>query len=1108
MPSLSNRDRVGKAFELLADGLEPFINVHMSRTSPHGDDWPAHFAKSAKPKPIQDWSLSDPAFQLRVIHECWQAAFRSQIREIRRGLVDQLRGDRNEWAHNKSFSADEAYSILDRIETLLDAIDANEVDAVRESKVELGRKMYERTEAKRAEGDTSVVASTPKGLTPWREVVTPHSDVTEEARFNLAEFAADLHLVQLGVGRAEYTDPVEFFQRTYLTDGLRVLLQDALNRVVGTGGPPVLNLQTNFGGGKTHSLIALYHLFSGVKASKLPEDIRGLLEGVELDESPKIPRAVLVGTKLSPAQVDVKDDGTEVRTLWGELAWQLGGSEAYAMIADSDRAATNPGDLFRQVLKKYSPCLILIDEWVAYARELLEKPDLPAGSFDTQFSFAQSLAEAATGTDGVLFVVSIPASEGASDDQAEPIGSEVEVGGAAGREALKRLTNVISRHAEHWKSATREESFEIVRRRLFQPLDDAGTESANATAEGFADLYRTQRSEFPTECAEVAYQERIKKAYPVHPELFDRLYADWSTVERFQQTRGVLRLVASVVYSLWQSGDQSPLIMPSSVPLSDGPVNVELTRNLEDNWKPVIDADIDGPDARAAQIDRNYQNLGRYHATRRVARTVFLGSAPTAKSANRGIEIERIRLGSCLPGDSIPVFGDALSRLSDVAPHLYVDRSRYWFDTQENVNRTAREEADRLLNKHRDEVHAEIERRLHAQKEKGGFAAVHVAPKTSDSVADEAAARLVVLPALQPHMAKTDESPARAAAQEVLERRGDTPRQYRNMLVFAAADQKQLEHLERTCADFLAWTMIDEQAEERNLDAYQAKQAAAKRSESDDAANLRLAEAYQWLLVPSQPDPQGPIEFEAGKLDTQGSIGQRASRKLDNEGALLTQFPPVLLRLQLDTTLASLWEEGDVRVADVWECFAKYVYLPRLRDQEVLISAVEDGPGQTTWQSEGFAVAHGADEKSGRYLGLTVGSHPGQVGMTSLLVKPEFALGQLEEEEGEPAATGTGTSTVQPGERADAGDDEEPARRKPVRFQGAMELDPMRPNKDFGTVVQEVLEHLTRLVGADVDLTLEVEARLGDGFDDDVVRIVTENIRTLGFREGSGFEDS
>lgn len=1106
MTEMTNKARVGEAFDLLAQGLEPFVARHMSRTVPKGQDWAEVFVRSSK-QPDREYSTGDPSFLLNVLIDCWRGTFERQLPRSTRNLLFTLRDKRNEWAHNRAIQPHDAQFVLSGILTVLEAIDARESDQVRLSLDELNRSLFEKERKEREKsGDDGVrsnVVDAPKaGLRPWREVIEPHSDVAS-GRFAVAEFAADLELVRRGEGTPEYKDPRLFFERTYLTAGLRELLTLGVRRVAGLGGQPVINCQTNFGGGKTHSLIALYHLFSGIGLDALPAEVVDLVQAAGVESLPAVRRAVVVGNRFGAGEVHEKPDGTVVNTIWGEIAWQLGGADGYALVADSDRNGTNPGDGIRQVLAAAAPCLVLVDEWVAYARELYGRDDLRAGSFDSQFGFAQALTEAARAIDGAIFVVSIPASEGRSDD-GESQASSLEVGSAAGHEALLRLTNVVSRQAEHWQPAKGDESFEIVRRRLFEPLAEAAIADRDATAAAFYELYRSQRGEFPSEASEVAYEERIKTAYPIHPEVFDRLYEDWSTVDRFQRTRGVLRLMAAVINSLWESDDRSPLILPCSIPLDDGRVRGELAGKLPDYWDPVLDADIDGRDSRAAQIDREVPHLGQHHATRRVARTIFLGATPNVGSVNRGIEVERIRLGSVFAGEKTGFIADALNRLAAQAPYLYLDRDRYWFDRQQNVNRTARDDAARLLAGDKHEVRAEIEKRLRAERGDGDFRRVHIAPATSADVADDPMARLVVLGPDHPHIAKGEESPALQAARELLNQRGTSPRQYRNMLVFAAADQRSLEGLEQATADYLAWSSIVDRVDELNLDAHQTTQARTRRDQSNDAIALRLVEAYKYALIPRQDDPVGEATFDIANLDQQGTVAERASRRLVSDGTLAVQFPPVMLRLKLDNELASRWADGHVSVSTLWEDFAKYVYLPRLRDQEVLLATIESGSASLTWESEGFAVAMGFDAATGRYLSLAAGSHPGPLAPTALVVRPDVALEQQEGPDPAPTEEGEGEEGGDHG--GTAGGTSPPHGPAPVTtFRGKVHLDGSRPVKHFGDISKEVLDHFASQVDTDLEVTIEVVAKRPDGFDDNIVRTITENARTLKFDDNSGF---
>ena len=710
--AITNHERVGKAMDLLKQGLGPFVEREFK--SYYKDRAPAEAVRYlgedrilAK-KAIAEW---DAAGLLKLMWEAWNDVFRRTLGPAERSLVNELRDLRNKWAHQQTFSGDDAYRALDSSGRLLTAISATpQADEIEKTKMELLRLRFDeqvRNEKRKTAG-TAIESAAAANLKPWREVVTPHKDVAS-GRYQQAEFAADLWQVHLGEGTDEYKKPVEFFRRTYLTESLKHLLTDAIRRISGQGGDPVVQLQTNFGGGKTHSMLALYHLFSGTAPSELV-GIDAILKDAGTNKLPTAKRVVLVGNKISPGNPVKKSDGTIVRTLWGELAWQLGGKKAFERVRADDEKATSPGDVLRELFNEYGPCLILIDEWVAYARQLHDQTDLPAGGFETQFSFAQVLTESAKLAKNCLLVISLPASDtmGSPHTQAD----DVEVGGQRGREALDRLRNVVGRVEASWRPASAEEGFEIVRRRLFEPLaDQALFKDRDVVARAFADLYRTQHAEFPPECHDAEYEKRIKAAYPIHPEIFDRLYTDWSTLVKFQRTRGVLRLMAAVIHSLWEKGDKNPLILPANIPIDDPRVQFELTRYLSDNWVPIIEKDVDGPSSLPLRIDGEVPNLGKFAACRRVARTIYLGSAPTPAAANRGVEDRRVKLGCVMPGESPAVFGDALRRLAAAATYLYQDGPRYWYSTQPTVTKLAEDRAEQLK-RDPDKVVQELDKRF------------------------------------------------------------------------------------------------------------------------------------------------------------------------------------------------------------------------------------------------------------------------------------------------------------------------------------------------------------------------------------------------------------
>ncbi|MGA3282550.1 MAG: Swt1 family HEPN domain-containing protein, partial [Smithella sp.] len=710
--AITNYERVGKALEILKEGLIPFVERELK--SQHAQQWIEQAKASVsdtqsklfvtKEKP--QW---DVAAILSVIWNQWDVVFRKTLGRAERSLVSELRDVRNKWAHQNTFSGDDADRALDSSERLLTAVSATQADEVRKMKMELRRTIYDeqvRTE-KRKSASTSIESTMVTGLKPWREVVTPHKDVAS-GRYQQAEFAADLWQVHLGEGTDEYRDPVEFFRRTYLTESLKEMLVNAVQRLSGKGGDPVVQLQTNFGGGKTHSMMALYHLFSGISPTGLV-GIDAVMQAANTPKLPSVRRVVLVGNKISPGNPVTKSDGTVVKTLWGELAWQLGGKKAFKRLAADDEKATSPGDVLRELFIEYGPCLILIDEWVAYARQLHDQSDLPAGSFETQFTFAQVLTESAKLTKNCLLLISLPASDtgGSPNTQAD----DVEVGGQRGREALDRLRNVVGRIESSWRPASAEEGFEIVRRRLFQPMTDSSQfKDRDVVARAFADFYKAQQAEFPPECREADYEKRIKAAYPIHPEIFDRLYNDWSTLVKFQRTRGVLRLMAAVIHSLWEKGDRNPLILPANIAIDDRRVQSELTRYLTDNWVPVIEKDVDGPSSLPLRLDGEIANLGKFAACRRVARTIYMGSAPLTKAAHRGLEDRRVKLGCVMPGESPQVFGDALRRLAGAATYLYQDGPRYWYSTQPTVIKLAEDRAEQLK-RDQDKVNHELDSR-------------------------------------------------------------------------------------------------------------------------------------------------------------------------------------------------------------------------------------------------------------------------------------------------------------------------------------------------------------------------------------------------------------
>ena len=403
----------------------------------------------------------------------------------------------------------------------------------------------------------------------------------------------------------------------------------------------------------------------------------------------------------------------------------------------------------------------------------------------------------------------------------------------------------------------------------------------------------------------------------------------------------------------------------------------------------------------------------------------------------------------------------------------------------------------------------ELDKRLRADVRKtGDFSRVHALPQSAQDVPDEMDARLVVL-GVDCAYSKEPGSAGEVAAKAILESRGNAPRLFRNSLVFLAVDQARLQDLDEAVRRVLAWDWVLGQREAMDLSPHQVKQAETQRTSADGVVTARLPEAYQWLIVPVQSSPQAVVEWQAFRLPGQDALAVRASKKLRNDEMLVTAFAGTRLRMELDRVL---WrDQPHVAIKLLAEDFARYLYLPRLRDTEVLLDAIRDGVSLLTWEGESFAYADSFDEATGRYRGLRCGRHVSvATGDTGLLVRPEVAATQRGAEQTaagvETPGAGEGSGDGEVGETPGGNGNLIARPKKPKRYHGAVTLDATRVGRDAGRVADEVIAHLVGLVGAKVKVTLEIEAEVPNGTPNQVVRTVTENGRTLKFTS-QGFEE-
>jgi hypothetical protein len=318
--------------------------------------------------------------------------------------------------------------------------------------------------------------------------------------------------------------------------------------------------------------------------------------------------------------------------------------------------------------------------------------------------------------------------------------------------------------------------------------------------------------------------------------------------------------------------------------------------------------------------------------------------------------------------------------------------------------------------------------------------------------------------------------------------------------------------LDEALRRYLAWESILAEKETLDLSPIQAKQAETQMKAADGAVTARLPEAYCWLLVPEQATPQGAVTWKALRLTGNEALAPRASRKLKHDELLVGTLGASILRKHLDEV--PLWRGEHVAIKQLSEDFARYLYLPRLRNTAVLVAAVRDGVALLSWRQDSFAFAENHDETAKRYRGLRAGQqlHVSESDLNGVLLKPDTAQKQLDEEragrdqigaDGRSQGPGTGLSRGQTGSGRDAPGQPPlpPPPPKRRRFHGSIKLDPQRVGRDAGRVAEEIVQHLALEPGATVEVTLEIQAQLPAGASDNVIRIVTENARTLNFGE-------
>ncbi|NPA49345.1 MAG: ATP-binding protein [Thermodesulfobacteria bacterium] len=587
-------------------------------------------------------------------------------------------------------------------------------------------------------------------LPSWWEIATPHKDI-REGFLDERVFAADLGDVLAGRAPAEYQDARLFFRRTYPTKGLKELLENVFSRLSGGPGDAVIQLQTPFGGGKTHALLALYH-------SANNPDLAAGFWGISEFPPQEINVAVFVGTKADPFGL----------TPWGEIAKQLG---SYEVISEHDQKRVAPGkDRLNAILDKASPCLILMDELLEYVVKVGRTEEAYDAERGQLLAFLQELSEAVGSRKDAVLVVTLPSSALEQyDEKAE--------------RTLAKLQHVLGRVEAIYTPVEGVEIYEIIRKRLFEDL--GSPTKHQEIAQEFYELYERLGSDVPTEARELSYREKIARAYPFHPELIDVLYERWGSFPRFQRTRGVLRLLAEVVKDLYEKQKPIPLIQSSQVNLERPKIKQELLKHLGIDFEGIINYDIA---QRAPRIDKTMgSEYARFNMAQGLARAIFLYSF--SASPRNGINLPKLRVASLYPGLPSAIVADALKKLEDELWFLHQEAGFYLFKKEPNLNRIIVEREEAVSE---EEILARLKSEI--QKICGQDLKPVIWPERPGDVPDVKALQLVVL---SPKLAigNGEEENVLSFVKEIFENAGQGFRTYRNALFVLLPDARRITKL-------------------------------------------------------------------------------------------------------------------------------------------------------------------------------------------------------------------------------------------------------------------------------------------------------------------------
>jgi len=753
-----------------------------------------------------------------------------------------------------------------------------------------------------------------KGVKRVWEVCEPHPDVFARDP-DPSLFAISLHHVMQGHADRDYTDPERFFSRTYMTRALSDLLERVIGRLAGQGrGAPILRLETPFGGGKTHTMTALYHIARHPEAVSEHETIQPILQRLNLRALPTgIHVAVLDGRGLEVRERRI--NGITIRTLWGELAFQLGSKEGYEMVADADEARIAPGsERLTNLLQRFQPVLILMDELLEYLVKARAVKVGDSNLMEQTASFLGALTAAVSATPQSALIIALPASS-----------LEVPVDDPTVAERIfQHAKKVLGRMELIETPVAQDEVFGVLRCRLFRHV---GSEREHKKAvDAMQDYYAEYARFFPDRLRTPDYRARMLQAYPFHPELVDLLYERWGPHPQFQRTRGALRLLALVLRRLWNQRPSSALlIQPHHIDLSDRHIRGEVVRLLDSSMDAVVTGDVL---QRAKEIERGLggeyarEELGKGAAT-----CAFLYSI-SAATRESGATEEEIRTALLRPEINPAMVSEVLGRLREGLWYLRYRDKRYFFTAKPNLNKVILDFESEVTDERVDEAIKDWLSKV-AGKGAGGFQVI-IAPAEPQLVPDRAQPTLVLLP--------LDVEDAMAWMQKALESAGDGIRTNKNMLVFLVPERSRLAAVRSAVRRWLALKEVEKSPSFKEMDADDKEQVRGQLRDKEAEIEVLLKQAYQDIYRPSESglrkvSPTSPEAIKAKTLD------EFVAQVLEKTGELIERVAPEFVKAMLQ-----IEESKEVPITQATNLFTGTPGQPILKQpQQAIYEAIREG---------------------------------------------------------------------------------------------------------------------------------------------------------------------